>query len=493
MISPRISIRRRLSLLVLSEFVTAALVVVTAIVSLVRLSEESQYLHNYTFVPLVGIGDALETCSGLHATLETPAPGPETEARAREEVEQLRIFLLRYRRDWQVVDSDIPEAVRFREILEREKGLALLDEERRTMDALQDILPRLDRSGGVAGALGPHASPWRQAEVDEFCIALVRLNHVNLRYMEMSYDDADARRSFITSLFVVVGLVGVIAAPLFGFMVQRAIAPRVHLLVDRVRRFRERGVHEPFGEWGGDELAVLAHALDLSFKAIAERNAERERFLADAAHELKTPLTSMKGFAQIALTHRDDDRLRERALSVIERQATRLARLIQDLLWSARAATGDLSFNPGPLDLDALVHRAISEVEMIIVGHEIRLESGGDACIVGDAELVEHGISSLLMHAVTMSPTSAPVRVVIESDPARVRLSVEVQGEGMLPHDLDALLEPFAILHNKGSRGALRSTGLGLHLAREIARLHRASFRIERQDTGVVFVLEVRR
>jgi signal transduction histidine kinase len=266
--------------------------------------------------------------------------------------------------------------------------------------------------------------------------------------------------------------------------------------VEKVRRFRDVGVHEPLGDWEGDELAVLAHALDVSFAAIAARDQERDRFLAVAAHELKTPLTTVKGYAQAALAHGADAALRERALVVIDRQASRLARLVQDLLWSARARGGQLSFQPAPLDLAVSAQHVIAEMELAADGHTFPLTVHGETCVLGDACLVEQSLSSVVREALAMAPARAPVPVTLDGCATSVRLTVEAWDVEASLGDVEKLMEPFAVLQFEGRpHDATRGTGLGLYLAREIARLHAGALRIERRAGGsaLLFVLEFRR
>src|SRR6185369_260230 len=130
-------------------------------------------------------------------------------------------------------------------------------------------------------------------------------------------------RGTLATLLIVIGSAALLAGPLLGLAVRRAIVPRVQRLMRKIERFRELGVHEPLETPEGDELVMLERTLDVGFEAIAARDRERKRFLAIAAHELKTPLTAMKGFAQAALDHHDDPAVCSRALGVIVRNSSR--------------------------------------------------------------------------------------------------------------------------------------------------------------------------
>lgn len=470
------SLGTRLSLLVLCELLTALFCVGTAVVTLHRISEESRYVHAYVFAPVAALGDAIE--SGVAATAEVISDAPDAPQRAQRAVERVRRFSERYRMEWLVVESADPDAQRFRSLLRSRSRMDLLAREREAVDALDAALRKIDRP--------------RREDIVEMRAALARLNEVNVRFMEVAYDTQEEKQANLMNWFLVVGSAGVVLAPLLGLAVRSAVVPRVKRLVAKIERFREFGLHEPLTDHGGDELAVLAHTLDMGFAAIAARDAERKRFLSVAAHELKTPLTTIKGFAQVALDHRRDPAIGDRALEVISRQSTRLAQLSHDLLLIASADAGELAFKPAPLDLAQVAQRAIGEVSLVAKSRTFPLVTNGDAHLLGDPALLEHALFSLLVQAASMAAAGAPVPVTITTGAGRVRLTVEAHDGAALPDDLHRLTEPFAVLQFEGM-GEVRSTGLGLTLVREIAKVHGAALRIEpRCGGGVVFALELR-
>jgi signal transduction histidine kinase len=486
------SIGKRLSLLVLSELFTAAIVAIAGLAALARLSAQNRYMNEYVFAPLIDIDDATVALDDLAQIAQQAA----TAAQAVKDARRLRSFIERYQREWEVVGSSQPDAIRFRAMLGRAGRLPLLGEEREAVESFLVSLKRLERDAEPDGDERAPSQLLPSGAEAGLRAALVQLTRVNLRYMQIGYDDFTSTIHDITLLFVALGLAGIVAAPLLGLAVSRAIVPRVRLLVEKVERFRTLGVDEPIGAWEGDELAVLARALDVSFAAIVARDQERERFFAVAAHELKTPLTTLKGYAQAALAHRPDQALRDRALTVIDRQASRLARLVEDLLWSACARGGQLSFHPAPLDLAGCARRVIAEATPLAEGRSFLLTVRGDAHILGDACLVEQSLSSVVFQAMAMSPPRTPVPVTLDADATSVCVTVEARDVETPPGDLDRLMEPFALLQFEGRpRDAIRTTGLGLHLAREIARLHAGALRIERRagDGALLFVLEFRR
>jgi signal transduction histidine kinase len=479
-------------LLVLANVVASLVMVAMAAFALAAAHSDVSFRQGYVFPPIRELGITLETHAFALRGLVDNRPLDELE-QARLHVAGIRDFTERYQREWQTFDLHDANALRMYAELKSVGQLGLLDQEQGAMEHLESAVRTLEHSTGLDGSR-PASAPLRSADAVAVREALLALNRVNNGELEASWEASEAAQSGRLLLVMMIGGLAFVASPLLGLAVRRAIAPRIERLVDKVRRFRELGVDEPIDERGGDEIATLAHALDVSFHAIAERDKERQEFLAVASHELRTPLASMKAFADIVLRKPGDPAALKRALEVIGRQSVRLARLSDDLLFAARAREKTLPFAPAPADLAALTRRVIDDVQMASGGRSFPLEVEGDTHLLFDALLMEHGIWSMLAYLVSISPERTPVEIQIEGSGGRVRLMARVRELAeKLPADVDRLLEPFGVPQYEGRPQTIRHTGIGLHLCREIARLHGAVFRVERHDAGLEFAFEFSR
>jgi signal transduction histidine kinase len=491
----KVSVYRRLSLLVFTAISTGVLVLGMAIIALARLAGERDYMDRYVFAPLLDIGQAQAARDQLFALLEPPPHvfGPE----ARAPLFRLDSFIDRYQRDWETGPSERPEAVRLRAELERVGESSLLEEEHELTVQAAESIKHLDRATSSSDAA--HADPSvryasLRGELAALDAALTRLELLNQRYVQIGYRAFERMHTRITLAFVLVSLGGIAAATWIGVSVRNAIAPRVAKMVHAIDRFRETGGYDPEGDDGDDDLARLDHALRLSFRTMIEREEERERFLAVAAHELKTPLTTLKGFSQVALARTHDPQAQARALAAIDRQCTRLGRLMQDLLWSVRAHAGRLPFHPGPVDMEALTKHVLAEVCLVCHDRIFDLTTHGDPHIVGDPGLLEQAIFNLGLFACNVSRDGdAHVGVMLDDDGGYTRLSLEAHTRPDLACNVERLIEPFGSQPFEGRSPETKTTGLGLYLVRQIARLHGALFHVEPlPGTRVGLVLELR-
>jgi signal transduction histidine kinase len=271
-------------------------------------------------------------------------------------------------------------------------------------------------------------------------------------------------------------------------MVRRSIAPRLRHIFDCARRFQEEGVYVPIDDPGNDDITILAHALDSGFASIAAHERSRERFLSVVAHELKTPITSIQGFLEVAQRIAVDDRRLQRPLEIAHRNARRLNHLIEDILLSARAQTRDLSFHPRPLDLAQLTSRIVTEVQTAVPTHPFEMKSPLHVSVLADDELLSHAVWSLLTSAAHVSVTQGAIDVAVKDIPARPQLEIRLERPAIPPADLELAMTPFGIIGYEDT--GFRSS-VGFSLCREIARLHGGELRTKLDGPAAVLTLEL--
>jgi signal transduction histidine kinase len=255
--------------------------------------------------------------------------------------------------------------------------------------------------------------------------------------------------------------------------VHQAIAPRIRRLVKEVQRFKDLGVHQRVLEEGRDEIAILANALDAGFAAIAARDRDRERFLAIVAHELKTPMTSILGFTELALSRPENAPVRARALDLVRSHATRLGRLIDDLLLAASTRSGALPFRPQSIDASALTQKVAAEVTIIVPARRFEVHVSDGRHLLADEHLLTQAVWTLLMYAAAVAETGRVITVRLESEGARLRLEVSFDAPSVPAEEIERAFAPFAAIQYEGGSG-IRSA-VGLFLCREIARVHGGS------------------
>jgi signal transduction histidine kinase len=281
----------------------------------------------------------------------------------------------------------------------------------------------------------------------------------------------------------------VILTLVLGLYVRQAVAPRIKRLVAQVHRFRESGTFERMVDHGKDDIAVLAHALDAGFSSIATRERDREQFLAVAGHELKTPITSIHGYASLLISHPPPATDLNRALAAISRQSTRLSRLIDTLLLAVKARPGKLRFEPKPFDLSELVERVLREIQPLLLKKTFLPQIQENISILGDEALLEHALWSLFACASSLSAEDAPLHVAFYSVDHTASLAIDIKVKGVSLPELQEIFTPFQVVEYE-SGGGIRSS-VGLYLCREIVRIHNGSLRVQESDLWPEFLMEL--
>ena len=210
-----------------------------------------------------------------------------------------------------------------------------------------------------------------------------------------------------------------------------------------------------------------------------ERTMDQMRqFMADAAHELRTPITVLRSRAEIALQQPRDTDSYVAALQGVESESIRLGRIVDDLLILARADAGDRPIERKTFPLDETVTDAVAAANSVAQTSQITIDGAFDKAFVeGDNTLVRQLVMILLDNAIKFTPAGGRVSVGVRSVDARATLTVHDTGIGIPADQISRVFDRFF----RGDPARVRSegAGLGLSIAKWIADAHRAEIEID--------------
>lgn len=239
------------------------------------------------------------------------------------------------------------------------------------------------------------------------------------------------------------------------------------------------------------ENAQVAAAREETITELEHLDEVKDDFLAILTHELRSPMTSMAGYADLLVERWNQvtPERREEFLRSISRNTRRLAQLIEDVYDALRAERTELSVSHEPVDLEPIVREAGARHVATSDGHRLEVEVAGDVPRAwADADRVAQVVDNLLSNAVKYSPDGGAIRVVLARDGDRVRIAVSDEGLGIPERERDRLFGKFARLH---SRREIRGTGLGLYLSRQLVHAMGGSIQATSEE-GVGSTFEVR-
>ena len=222
----------------------------------------------------------------------------------------------------------------------------------------------------------------------------------------------------------------------------------------------------PLRNGRGEVYAIMAVAQNVSDRLVLERM--QRDFLAMAAHELRNPLTTIKGLAQLLRRRGAYD---ERSIEGIIRQTGQLERLVTDLVDASRLETGQIELRRGRVDLAALARASADLAAAQTEAHTIRLEAP-DGRVLGewDGDRLTQVLTNLLTNAVKYSPDGGDVVVRVEEDGPEARVSIRDHGLGIPPEALPKVFDRF--YRAERAAGRPDGLGLGLYITKGIVEAH---------------------
>ena len=301
----------------------------------------------------------------------------------------------------------------------------------------------------------------------------------------------DATLAAVASvLLVALGVAGGLAAYASSHVARRLTRP-LDRIADAARTVGETNLAARIPDVSRDrELRALVGLLNDMLARIESAFAAQRRFVADASHELRSPLSNLRGTIEVALRHPRSAADYQETLGVALAEIERLGRLVQGLLTLSRAGAGRLVLERHPIDLADVAARAVAvhTARATMRDVRLRLDAGAPVTVDGDADRLREVVDNLLDNALRVAPSGSSVRVSVSRENGRSVLEVEDTGPGLTEEDRAHAFEPFA----RGSAARGDGAGLGLAIARAVAEAHGGTLGVRTvPGAGATFRLEL--
>jgi two-component system sensor histidine kinase BaeS len=293
-----------------------------------------------------------------------------------------------------------------------------------------------------------------------------------------------AWRPFLGDLLLA-ALAGAAFAAAVSFLLARSIVRPIRRVAEATRALAADERHEPLPSEGSSELVSLAQAFNqMAAQLAASREAERD-FLLSVSHELKTPLTAIRGYAE-GLGEGVFDA--DEAARTINLEASRLERLVRDLLDLARMKRSEFSVRRGPVDLADAAREAVERHELRAREFGVTLTAEGtETWVEADYDRLLQVASNLVENALRETPAGGSVTV--RAEPGR--LVVADTGPGIPPEDVPHTFERF-YLYDKIGKDRPIGSGLGLAIVEQLATAMGGDVQVESGPDGTAFSVSLR-
>jgi signal transduction histidine kinase len=303
-----------------------------------------------------------------------------------------------------------------------------------------------------------------------------------------SLEDTLANVELVKGRVLIAGGVALLVAALLGYGGASYFAGRIRRLERAANRIAAGDLEHPVEVEGDDELGQLAGAFEDMRRRLAQLETARREFIANASHELRTPIFSLGGFLELLADEDLDESTRREFLATMQEQVARLTRLATDLLDLSRIDAGRFAVERGPLDLGEIAESLADEFAAVArsSGHPLEvLEPAEPVHALGDAQRVLQIGRILVENALRHTPPGTPVRVGVEERGGQAALVVEDEGSGIPPAAREHVFERFYRVDG----GRASGSGLGLAIAQELARVMGGDISLDSGRNGTRFSL----
>jgi signal transduction histidine kinase len=224
-------------------------------------------------------------------------------------------------------------------------------------------------------------------------------------------------------------------------------------------------------------------------QALRESEARKDEFISMASHELKTPVTSLKGFTRVL-----QNRLKKQAneeslkyLASIDRQVNKLTKLVNEMLDISKIQQGKLDYRAERFDLDTLVHEIVGDLQAGTSTHQLLIAGSTKAQVCGDRDRIGQALINLVTNAIKYSPHSDEVLVRISQDAENAIVSVQDSGIGIAPAYHEQIFERFYQVTDAEEK-TYPGLGMGLYISSEIIKRHHGRIWVEsKKEAGSTF------
>ena len=374
-----------------------------------------------------------------------------------------------------------------------------------------------DRDGNSTWA-SASAPPMPRLTAEQIAARKFRIDHYRLRYSPLPRDIEEAasmcvgcNERFIANdmlridrLVLLVGGIVVLIAPLTGYVLAGRTTRILANLIHKTGRLRPGELNERLPIRGtGDELDALARTVNGLLDRINDYLQQKHDFLANAAHELRTPLAAIRSSVEVALSGQRDEQEYRELLSIVINECVALGSLVNQLLLLAESDADRLITNAESISLDQVVLQAVDMFQGAaeVQGIQLTVNCPLPVAIVGNRHHLRQVVNNLLDNALKFTAVrfkdveasgngkqlsgKIEVQLIRDEQLAEAHLTISDNGIGIPPESLPKVFDRFYRLDKARSReGGPGGTGLGLSICQAIVEAHHGTIRVTSEPVG---------
>ncbi len=297
----------------------------------------------------------------------------------------------------------------------------------------------------------------------------------------------------LSTILAVFNLAGILAITLIGSRASRRLLAPIKTMTEAVREISFNQLDRRLDVGGSkNELKDLAKTFNDMLDRIQKSVQQQNRFVSDASHELRTPISVIQGYTNLlARWGKDDRKVLEESISALQSEAKNMNHLIEELLFLARDDSGTLKITKEQFQLKEIVNEILYETSLMETTHQIVSEKQEDFPVSADRKLIKEAVRILVDNSIKYTPAGGTIKLNCYVKNKQAIISVEDNGIGISKEDLPHIFTRF-YRTDKSRTKESGGTGLGLTIAKLIIDNHQGKINVWSElNEGTIFRIQL--
>ena len=306
-----------------------------------------------------------------------------------------------------------------------------------------------------------------------------------------------AEKAFLTELGETIfyaGLVGVLISIICGFLLSRKLLKPLSDITRKVKEIEIQDLNQRIKvQPTHDELEELANTFNLMLERLQKGFEQQRQFVSDASHELRTPATVICGYSDmLARWGKDDPQTADECITAIHSEAINMQRLIEKLLFLARADQKRQVLHKESIDMQMLIADIAKDTQLIAPQHTVSCSVNEDGYIFADPLCIRQMLRIFLDNSIKYTPDGGKIEISSHNGGNQMIVKIADNGIGIDKEEQKKIFERFYRVDTARTKNGVGGTGLGLSIAEWIAKAHDIKIQLESEpDKGTTIILSI--
>ncbi len=343
--------------------------------------------------------------------------------------------------------------------------------------------------GGLVSTVGTLAGFFPSLEMTVGTPVIVRENVVAAAFVSAPMTDVDITMGALVKLLLIAFAICVAGSFVLAYFTSATISKPIRLIKNAAKEVAAGDFEKRLPVMGRDEVGSLAQSFNEMAQSLFTQEKQRRDFIANISHDLRSPLTSIRGFLQAILDGVIPPEKHNHYLGIVLEETERLTKLANDVMDISKIQNLDIELTMTPFNLSEQIRKTALAFEARLLEKNIAIDvilSDETDIVLADHEKISRVIYNLLDNAVKFTPNDGKVTIETTKQDDKIFVSIKDTGPGLTPEEEKRVFERF--YKGDASRGQNKGSGLGLSIAREFIKAHGETISVKTEPgNGCVF------